>query len=158
MEWEQVETLLNQIHVEPSQATLPSDKTSYLRNYAAKLDSEVPKVFKQFFDFLQTPVDDPVVHGILTEMFGQRVFKMEDVYEAIKILEVNNENPYMSYKIVDGKAILYMPKEKWEKWVMDVYERLSDTEKEEISKITKDLEPSKVYKAMKFLSEKNRRR
>lgn len=158
MEWSHVETLLSQIQIEPSQVPLPNDQVGYLRKYVSEKDRNVSSNLKQFIDFLQTPVDDPVVWSILVELYGQRSFTIADVYEAIKILETNTNDPYMSYKVVDGKVILYMPKEKWQRWVMDVYERLSEKEKEEISKITKDLEPYKIYKAMKFLSEKNRGR
>lgn len=156
MEWSEIERLLNQIHIEPSQVPLPNDRLGYLRKYASEKDVNVP--IKEFVKFLETPVDDPTTWNILSEIYGQRSFMMSDVYEAIKILETNQNNPYMSYKIVEGKAILHMPKEKWEKWVMDVYERLAEKEKEEVMKIAKETDPYKIYKAMKFISEKNRGR
>jgi len=159
MEWSEVERLLNQIRIEETiKPQIPNERLEYLKRYAGEKDKDVPRTFREFTKFLETPVDDPTVWNILSDMYGQRSFTMSDVCEAIKILEVNQSDPYMSYKVVDGKVILYMPKEKWERWVMDVYERLSEKEKEEISKITKDLEPYKIYKAMKFISEKNRRR
>lgn len=159
MEWSEVERLLNQIRIEETiEPQIPNDRLGYLKRYANEKDKDVPRTFREFTKFLETPVDDPTVWNILSDMYFQRSFTMSDVYEAIKILEVNQNDPYMSYKIVEGKAILHMPKEKWEKWVMDVYERLAEKEKEEVMKIAKETDPYKIYKAMKFISEKNRRR
>lgn len=151
--------VLSQIQVEPAELSeLPNDRLGYLKAYAHEKDKDVPRTFLEFLKFLETPVDAPQVWGILAEMYGQRSFTMSDVYEAIKILETNQNDPYMSYKIVEGKAILYMPKEKWERWVMDVYERLPEKDKDEVMKIAKEMDPYKIYKAMKFLNEKNRGR